>query len=270
MKKWSIIAVAAVAALCLALVGCGGSSSGNSGASNAKAGDSGYTLLKEGTLTVGTSPDYPPFENLEGDDIVGFEADLANAIGEKLGLTVEFKTLQFDAIIPAVVSGGQCDVGFSGFSITPERQKEVDFTTSYFVDDLGIAVMKTSTVTEENMAAELNAEGIKIAVQTGTTGESYIQETFPNATVQGYGNSNDCFAALQAGQADAVCTNAAVVSSMVSKSYTDAQIIKTVATGEEYAAVINKDNAALTEAINKAIEELKADGSIDKMMDTWF
>ncbi len=263
MKKTSKLIVLAAVGVMIAALGIFGCSSGSSSAS-ASASASGSSasasatsasasassaaaateikLLTDGKLVIGTSPDYPPFENLENGEFVGLDMEIAKAIGEKLGLEVEFKSLQFDAIIPAVAAGGQVDMGISGFTVDPDRAKE----------------------TAEN-ADEALAKAT-IAVQSGTSGEAYIQENFPEATVQPYGNSTDAFAAMQAGQADAVCTNAAVVQKMLADAYQDAQIVKSIATGEEYAIVISKDNPALTKAVNEALAELTADGTIDRLV----
>ena len=100
--------------------------------------------------------------------------------------------------------------------------------------------MQGGSITKDNVDEALNAEGMIIAVQTGTTGADYAAENFPNATVQGFGNSTDCFAAMQSGQANAVITNKAVVEKML-EAYTEAEIVKSVATGEEYAIVVAKD-----------------------------
>ena len=284
-KKLIVLAAMALAVMALALVGCssGGSASSASASASASsasaasseaapsasaeaAGD--YTLLTEGKLTVATSPDYPPFENLVDGEYVGLDIDIAKAIAAELGLEPEFKTLQFDAIIPAIASGGQADIGISGFSVDPERAKEIDFTSSYYIDDQAIAVMKDSNITEDNADEALNQEGFKIAVQSGTTGESYVKENYPDAKVQAYGNSTDAFAAMQSGQANAVCTNKAVVEKMLADAYQDAEIVKSVATGEEYAIVVSQDNPALTAAINAALNELGADGTIDTIIAT--
>ena len=278
-SKYIVLAAVAVMVAALALVGCssGGSSSAASSASGSSASASSASasstasadkpkLLTEGKLVVATSPDYPPFENLENGEYVGLDIEIAKAVGKELGLEVEFKNLQFDAIIPAIAAGGQADMGISGFSVDPERAKEIDFTDSYYIDDQAIAVMKGGAVTKDNAATELNKEGVIIAVQSGTTGEDYVKENFPKATVQPYGNSTDAFAALQSGQANAVCTNLAVVEKMLKDAYQDAEIVKSIATGEEYAIVVNKDNAALKTAVNDALVKLKADGTIDKLV----
>ena len=232
--------------------------------------DTGYTLLTEGKLTVATSPDYPPFENLEDGEYVGLDMDLIRAVADKLGLEVEFVTIQFDGLFSAVAAGGQCDCAISAFTVDPERAKQVDFSDTYYIDDLAIVTMADNAdITSENADEALNAEGVVIAAQSGTTGESYAQENYPAATVTGYGNATDCFAAMQAGQADAVCTNNAVAKKTVTDSYTDAHIVKEIATGEEYAIAVNKDNPALLTAINIAIGELIENGFVDDNSNKW-
>ena len=226
-------------------------------------------LIKPGTLTVFTSADYPPFENLEGDEFVGLDIDLIKAIGGKLGLEVAIENQNFDSIITAVAGGKSCDVGISGFSVDPERAQTIDFSDPYYTDDQAVAVMKGGNITAENAAQELNKEGVRIAVQSGTTGETYVEEHFPNAEAVPYTNSTDCFAYLQSDKVDAACTNLAVVNKMIAGTYSDAEIVITEATGEDYAIVISKNNPALTAAINKALAELKADGTIDELLQKW-
>ena len=274
-----ILALVAAGALTAAvgLFGCGSGGSqpaaeGSGDTSETSAApvmtDAGYKLVKPGTLTVYTNAEFEPFEYLDGDEIVGFDVDLANAIGEKLGLQVEILNRNFDTIIPAVAGGKGCDVGIAGISSDdPERMKMVDFSDAYYTDDQAIAVMKDGEINADN--ADEKLAGATIAVQSGTTGEAYVQENYPEATVKAFGNSTDAFAAMQAGQADAVCTNKAVVESMLAEAYQDAEIVKQIATGEEYAIVISKDNPALTEAINGALAELQADGTIDALIEQY-
>ncbi|MBQ3106125.1 MAG: amino acid ABC transporter substrate-binding protein [Eggerthellaceae bacterium] len=269
MKKWAALAACGMLAASLALFGCSSEKGGEAGG-NAEGDAAAYTLLNEGKLIVGTSPDYPPFENLVNGEMVGFEIDLMNAIAEKMGLEVEYKSMQFDGIVPAVAAGGQVDLGLSGFSITPERLEEVDFTESYYVDDLAIAVMKDSGITADNVDEKLGAAGVKIAVQSGTTGEAFMLEDYPEAEIVPYGNSTDSFAALQSGQVSAVCTNAAVVERTVKESYTDAVVVKSIATGEEYGIAVSKENPELLKAVNAALAELEADGTIADISAQWF
>ncbi len=266
MKKWSIAAIAVALVGALGMFGCSGSQEQQPAADT----DASYELLNDGELTVILSPDYPPFENLENGELEGFEVDLFKAVADQMGLTYAPVYMQFDAIIPAIAAGGQGDVGVSGFSVDPERAKTIDFTEMFYIDDQAVAVMDDSSITEENAATALNSSDVIIAVQTGTTGADYAAENFPNATIQGYGSSNDCFAAMQSGQATAVCTNLAVVAQMLKTGYPDAHVVLQAATGEEYAAVVSQDNPGLTQALNDALQVLQDNGTIDELKQKWF
>ena len=272
MSRREFVATAGLFAGMMGLVGCGGSgSAATTAAASSAAADAGLGLVTDGKLTVGTSPDFPPFENLENDQYVGLDIDLAQALADKLGLELEMKTLQFDAIVPAVAAGGQVDLGISGITIDPDREEQVDFSDSYYIDDLAVVAMKANAdVTADTYADALNQAGVTIAVQSGTTGESYAQENFPNATAQPYGNATDAFAAMQAGQANAVITNKAVGAKMVSESYADAQVIKEIATGEEYGVAVSKDNSALLDAVNDALAAITDDGTLDSIVNKYF
>ena len=271
MKKWGVVAACGMLVAALGMFGCSSNAaSSSSSASGSADADAGMTLVKDGVLTVGVSPDYPPFENIENGEYVGFDIDFAKALAEQMGLTCEFKVLQFDGIVPAVAAGGQCDVGISGISVDPERAETVDFTDTYYVDDQSVAVMKGGAITADNADEALNKSDVIIAVQSGSTGESFARENYPNATVQPYGNATDCFAAMQAGKVTAVCMNKAVVSKMLATSYQDAEVVKSVATGEEYAVTVAKDNTALTKAINEAIAAMKANGTLDELNTKYF
>ena len=268
-KKLGAVVVAGALVASLGMFGCssnGGSQEQAKEEEQAPASEqASYALEELGVLTVATSPDFPPFENLEGDEYVGFDIELAKAIAEYLGLECEFTTIQFDGIVPAIQAGGQADVGISGITVDPDRAESVDFSDPYYIADQSVAVMKGGTITSDNVDEALNAEGMIIAVQSGTTGETFAQENFPNATVQPYGNATDAFAAMQAGQANAVCMDKAVVEKMLADAYTDAEIVKNAATGEEYAVAVSKDNPGLLEAINDAIAALQEDGTIDDL-----
>lgn len=268
-KKMAAFAACGALAASIGMFGCSSNQSAETSEPAVDEGTGSYTLINDGKLTIATSPDFPPFENLEGDEYVGFDIDLGKAIAEEMGLEAEFTTIQFDGIVPAIQAGGQADVGISGITVDPERAQSVDFTDPYYIADQSVAVMKGGDITSDNAADALNAEGMIIAVQSGTTGETFAQENFPNATIQPYGNATDCFAAMQAGQADAVCMDMAVVEQMVSDAYTDAEVVMTEATGEEYAIAVPKDNPELTSAINEAIATLQENGTIDDLTAQW-
>lgn len=274
LKKTNVLMVAAVALLCacvLLLAGCSGNAPKKEQAPAApvaakQADAPQYKLQTKGKLTIATSPDFPPFENLVDGKYVGFDIEIGKAIAKKLNLEPEFVNLQFDAILPAIASGTKADLGISGFTSNPERAKQVDFSQSYYTDDLAIGVMKSSPITKDTAKDALNKKDVKIAVQSGTSGETYVKEHFPQATLVPYGNSNDCFAAMNSGQVTAVCTNSAVVEKMLSDAYKDAKIVSKIATGEEYAVAVSKSNPELTKAVNEALKSMKADGTTETLL----
>ena len=257
----------------LGLVGCGGSSTsgtssaGSSAGSAASSSKDGYTLVKDGTLTVGTAAEYEPFEYMEDGQYKGFDLDLIQDIAKKLGLTVEFANVDFDTIVPGVSSGAKYDVGIGAITVTPERKKEVDFTDSYYMDDQAIVTMKDNAdITSDNYKEKLDSADAKIAVQSGSTAEAFAKENFPNAELVPFKNATDCFSALQAGQSVVLVTNRSVAAQLVATSFDNEQVIKLISTGEEYAIAVNKDNSGLKDAINKALKELTDDGTVDSLM----
>lgn len=257
----------------LGLVGCGGSSTsgtssaGSSAGSAASSSKDGYTLVKDGTLTVGTAAEYEPFEYMEDGQYKGFDLDLIQDIAKKLGLTVELANVDFDTIVPGVSSGAKYDVGIGAITVTPERKKEVDFTDSYYMDDQAIVTMKDNAdITGDNYKEKLDSADAKIAVQSGSTAEAFAKENFPNAELVPFKNATDCFSALQAGQSVALVTNRSVAAQLVATSFDNEQVVKLISTGEEYAIAVNKDNSGLKDAINKALKELTDDGTVDSLM----
>lgn len=257
----------------LGLVGCGvsstsgTSSAGSSAGSAASSSKDGYTLVKDGTLTVGTAAEYEPFEYMEDGQYKGFDLDLIQDIAKKLGLTVEFANVDFDTIVPGVSSGAKYDVGIGAITVTPERKKEVDFTDSYYMDDQAIVTMKDNAdITGDNYKEKLDSADAKIAVQSGSTAEAFAKENFPNAELVPFKNATDCFSALQAGQSVALVTNRSVAAQLVATSFDNEQVVKLISTGEEYAIAVNKDNSGLKDAINKALKELMDDGTVDSLM----
>ena len=273
MTRRNFLTVAGAIAGTATLAGCGGEKAADDAADDTaddtadKTDDSGLGLVTEGSITFAVSPDYPPFENLEDGEYVGLDMDLGRAIAEQLGLECVYTNLDFDGIVPAIAAGGQADAGLSGISITPDREKQVNFSEPYYIDNQAVAVPSSNTeVTEDNAAEVLNTAEMTIAVQSGSTGADFAAENFPNAEQLAFPLFTDAFAAVAAGQADAVCGNLAVVEQMLAGAYTDLHVVLTSATGEEYAIAVNKDNPELLNAINDAITTLKDDGTIDKLI----
>lgn len=268
MKKLGAVAASLAFAGALALTGCGNSDAPADAAGSADAsGSDTMQLVTDGTLTIGTSAEYEPFEYMEDGEYKGFDLELAQAIADDLGLELKIENVDFDTIVPGVASGTKYDMGIAAITATPEREKEVGFTDSYYMDDQAIVTMADNTeITGDNYADALNAEGVKIAVQSGSTAEVFAKENFPNAELVPFKNATDCFAAVQSSQANALVTNRSVAAQLVATSFSNEQVIKQISTGEEYAIAVNKDNTALLDALNDSIAKLTEDGTVDELM----
>lgn len=268
MKKLGAVAASLAFAGALALTGCGNSDAPADAAGSADAsGSDTMQLVTDGTLTIGTSAEYEPFEYMEDGEYKGFDLELAQAIADDLGLELKIENVDFDTIVPGVASGTKYDMGIAAITATPEREKEVGFTDSYYMDDQDIVTMADNTeITGDNYADALNAEGMKIAVQSGSTAEAFAKENFPNAELVPFKNATDCFAAVQSSQANALVTNRSVAAQLVATSFSNEQVIKQISTGEEYAIAVNKDNTALLDALNDSIAKLTEDGTVDELM----
>ena len=224
-----------------------------------------FTLVEEGKLLVGSDTAFPPFESMNGDVAEGFDVDLMTAIGEKLGLTVEFKTEIFDTLISTLQAGGKFDVIASGMTIKPDRQELIDFTNPYYDSNQSIAMKQGSVYNSE---ADLS--GKKIGIQSGTTGEAWAKENVPDATLVPFKNATDAFAALSAGNVDAVVNDLPVTTELLKQDDRGLEIVAQIATGEQYGFAVSKDNPELTAAINTALAELKADGTYAEIYKKWF
>lgn len=268
MKNLGAVAASLAFAGALALTGCGNSDAPADAAGSADAsGSDTMQLVTDGTLTIGTSAEYEPFEYMEDGEYKGFDLELAQAIADDLGLELKIENVDFDTIVPGVASGTKYDMGIAAITATPEREKEVGFTDSYYMDDQAIVTMADNTeITGDNYADALNAEGMKIAVQSGSTAEAFAKENFPNAELVPFKNATDCFAAVQSSQANALVTNRSVAAQLVATSFSNEQVIKQISTGEEYAIAVNKDNTALLDALNDSIAKLTEDGTVDELM----
>lgn len=268
MKKLGAVAASLAFAGALALTGCGnsGAPADSAGSADASGSDT-MQLVTDGTLTIGTSAEYEPFEYMDDGEYKGFDLELAQAIADDLGLELKIENVDFDTIVPGVASGTKYDMGIAAITATPEREKEVGFTDSYYMDDQAIVTMAGNTeITGDNYADALNAEGVKIAVQSGSTAEAFAKENFPNAELVPFKNATDCFAAVQSSQANALVTNRSVAAQLVATSFSNEQVIKQISTGEEYAIAVNKDNTALLDALNDSIDKLTEDGTVDELM----
>ncbi len=212
------------------------------------------------TLTMGTNAAFPPYEFVDGNNkIVGIDAEIAEAVAEKLGMKLEIKDMAFDSLITAV-SSGAVDIVLAGLTVTEERKESVNFTDSYAT---GVQVV---IVTEDSAIATTDdLAGKKIGVQTGTTGDQYCASDYGEEAVARYDNGALAVAALQNGQVDCV-----VIDNQPAKAYVEAneglKILDTEYITEDYAAAIAKENTELLDKVNAALAELKDAGVIDEII----
>ena len=228
----------------------------------AACGSSGVSLAqvqKAGKLSIATSPDFPPFESLgDSGKVEGIEIDILNLICEKLGVKLEINQMDFDSVLPAI-QAGKFNVGVSGISVTPKREKNVLFTTPYCLAAQAIVVLKDSPIT---CKADLTDK--KIAVQTGTTAETYCMEN--KYEISSFAANSDAQTALLTGKVDAWVIDDLTAAEMV-KAYNEANgdqlvILSEALTTEPYAFAFSFGSETLVEEINKIIKELLADGTI--------
>lgn len=218
---------------------------------------------KDNTLTMGTNAAFPPYEYVDDDgNIIGIDAEIAAAIAEKLGMELEIKDMEFDSLITAC-AGGSVDMVLAGMTVTDERKESVNFSDSYAT---GIQVIIVKEDSEIATADDL--DGKTIGVQSGTTGDIYCRDDYGEDSVKQYNNGALAVAALQNGQVDCVVIDNEPAKNFVA-SNDGLKILDTEYITEDYAIAVAKENTELLEKINNAMTELKADGTIDKIINKY-
>lgn len=216
----------------------------------------------EGKLVWATNAEFPPYEYREGSEIVGIDAEMANYIGEQLGLEVEVEDMSFDSIIAAVQSG-KADLGIAGMTIDEDRLLNVNFSTPYVNAGQVIIVKNDSTI-----AASADLKDKTIGVQLGTTGDVYVTDNVEGVAVERYNKGFEAVQALVQGKVDAV-----VIDGEPAKSYVSAnenlKILDEQLTEEEYAIAVNKDNEALLTAVNDVLAEMQENGKMAEITDKY-
>ena len=218
--------------------------------------------VTEGVLTMGTNAAFPPYEFYEGEEIVGIDAEIAGLLAEKLGLKLEIMDMDFSAIVTSVQTGG-VDIGLAGMTVTEERLENVNFTNSYATGVQVIIVKEDSEI-----ASADDLEGKLIGVQEGTTGYTFCSEDFGEENVLAYTNGATAVQNLINGSVDCVVIDQQPAISCV-EANEGLKILETEYVIEDYAAAVAKENTALLEALNTALDELIEDGSIQAVLDKY-
>ncbi len=260
MKK--LITLLLTTAMVVSMAACGSTPQESKG-------NNGFTTAVEGKLTMATNAAFPPYEYLEGTEIAGIDAEIAGAIAEKLGLELQIDDMEFDSITEAVKSG-KADIGLAGMTVTPDRQEEVDFTTSYATGVQVVIVTQDSAIASVD---DLFAEGANhvVGVQRNTTGDIYTTGDIEDkglGKIDRYSKGAEAVQALKTGKVDCVVIDNEPAKAFVAE-VEGLKILETEYVTEDYAAAMSKDNKALYDAVNTALEELIADGTVQGIIDKY-
>lgn len=268
LKRFLSVFLAAVL-IVAAFSGCSGAKEEESGkVEEEKSAETTVKTIEPGKLIVGSDVAFPPFEFVDEktQEIIGFDVDLIKEIGKRIGLEVEIQPAAFDSIIQAL-NAGKFDCVVSAMTITEERKKQVDFSDPYIDSDQSLAVNKNSDISSLD-----DLKGKIIGVQRGTTGELKAQELkdeYGIKEIKSYDDTLMAFEDLKAGRIDGVINDYPVTAYLVKRDPVF-KIVARIPTGEQYGIAVRKDSKDLLELINKALAEIKADGTYDKIYEKWF
>lgn len=253
MKKL-LLSVLAVMML-LVLVACDGSGTEKSQLEQ---------IMEKGKIVVGTSADYPPYEfhkEIDGEDsIVGFDMSLAQKIADDLGVELEIVDMSFDGLL-AALNGNKIDFIASGMTPTDERKKSVEFSTVYFDSSQTMLVLKEET---DNLNEIIDFKGLKVGVQKGSLQESIFDQHFQGAEKIAIGKIPNLIMSLQSGKIDGI-----ILAEVVANSYDEANdkiVVNGLDLGSEggVSIAVKKDESDLLKAINKTIDDVLSDGTLDQ------
>lgn len=231
-----------------------------------------FETIEEGVLKVGSCLDYPPFESVEDGDEVGFDVDLTEAIAERLGLEVEWVTINFDNFPTLVAAGTDIDMAAAAITATgkdgEDRDKVVDFSEFYFTARQALTVNIEETPDVDSL--DDLGEGDVIGVQRGTTGQTYAEENAPEGVeIKTFQGAPRAFTDLEAGQVTAVVNDEQSSAEIIAERQ-GLEIVETYDTNEKYAFAFSPENPELREAFDVALAEVIADGTYAEIFEQYF
>lgn len=253
-KKLGCLAVAGLMAL--AMTSCGNDTKTETNTNT----DANKDTEKK-VITMATNAEFPPFEYLEGDTVVGADADMAKAVCDKLGYELEITNLDFDAAL-AGVSTGKYDIAVAGITASEERKKSMAFSDNYYKASQSIVVKADSAIKGKD-----DLTGKTISCQEGTTGEQYLLDNKYN--VQSFKTGAEGIAAVVTGKVDALVIDNAVAKNLSAEQNGATVVLDEALTDESYAIALQLENDELTSKINEALKELKADGTLAKIFEKY-
>lgn len=218
--------------------------------------------VEAGKLIMSTNAAFPPYEMVADDgSFEGIDVEVAGAIAGKLGLELVVDDMDFDAALLAVQQN-KSDIVMAGVTVTEDRQLIMNFSDSYATGVQVVIVKEGSDVTLDNLGEKM------IGTQRGTTGYIYTSGDYGDDHVTAYDNGASAVQALLNGQVDCVVIDSAPAEAFVAAN-AGLTILDTEYVTENYAVGVNKDNTALLDAINQALAELTADGTIQSIVDKY-
>lgn len=221
-------------------------------------------VMASETVNVAIDPTFPPMEFLVAGERAGFDIDFAEELQKRTDLSFEYTDMDFKAMVPSVVSGRQ-DMILSAIYITDERAKVVDFTNSYFAAGLVILVRSD----EERIKSAADLDGKRVAVQVGNKAVNLLKTDYPAVNRLEMEKNNQLFDALESGRADAVVIGRPAAM-LFAKTTGIGKVLPEPLTDENYGIAVSKRKPELREALNTAIADMKADGTMTKLVDKWF
>jgi ABC-type amino acid transport substrate-binding protein len=220
-------------------------------------------IKKRGELIVATNAEFPPFEYFEGDNIVGIDMDIAQAIADKLGVELKIDHMNFDAVLAAVPSG-KADLGIAALSTSPERLKVMDFSDTYFT----CSVVALVGIDNDTIKGQDDLVGKRIGVQTGTIADT-IATDIEGAEVVRMNKDADSVQDLINGKLDAVLIDENPGKIFVSQNSDKIKMLDEQLSDDEYAIATKKGNTELIKVVNEVIKELKDSGEYDKILEKY-
>lgn len=261
MKKFINTKTVLAMATAFALSACGGDNSASTTSTEqAQPAKSGETVLR-----IATEGAYAPynFTNPDG-SLGGFDIDIANAICDKMQVKCDIKAQDWEGIIPALKSG-KYDAIVAAMSVTPERSEQVDFSTPYYANTLMFLAKQDSTF---DPSKQSDIDSTTIAAQRSTISSQWLEKTHPKAKMQLHDTLTNAFLDLSAGRAGAMIADKAPALTWLQTEGGKGFAVKgeEIAIDDNIAVAVDKGNAELLEKINKAIADMKADGSYDAIL----
>lgn len=220
---------------------------------------SGCSAKDKDTLVLATEAGFSPYEFYQGSKIVGVDIDIAREIAKDMGKELVVKDVSFDFLINEIKSG-KADFAAAGISITDERKKQVDFTDEYSISNQVVLVHKNSQISN---FSELSDK--KIAVQLGTVADLYVAKNYPNAKLIQHKKYLSAAEDVKTGKADCLIMDELPAREIVKKN-PEIKIIDGVLFQDRYGMIVKKGNDKLKNEINKVLERLIKEGTIDKLI----